>query len=56
MWNDNEWSALDSGLNNIVCSIVVDTSDNIFVGGWFTKAGGLDANYIAKCRLINSVP
>ncbi len=41
------WSTLGSGLNGEVTAIAVSGSD-IYVGGWFTTAGGISANYIAR--------
>ncbi len=46
-WDGSSWSALGSGVNSGVNSIVSDEA-NIYAGGWFTTAGGAEANYIAK--------
>lgn len=42
------WQPLGTGLNSAVRSIVIDSSNNLYVGGDFTTAGGTTANYIAK--------
>jgi hypothetical protein len=48
-WDGTQWSALGSGLTNIVFSIVIDSNDNIYAGGSFTTlADGTTVNYIAK--------
>lgn len=41
------WSALGSGVDNIVQAIVVSDT-NVYVGGGFNNAGGLPAVHIAK--------
>ena len=46
-WNGLRWSALGSGLNDEVYSIVLNGTD-VYVGGKFTTAGGTTANHIAK--------
>jgi hypothetical protein len=51
-WDGSSWSALDSGLgagngNPPVLSLAVSGS-NLYAGGWFTTAGGIPANHIAK--------
>lgn len=38
-WNGTFWSPFSTGMNNIVYTIVVDTSDNVYTGGDFTTAG-----------------
>ena len=45
--NGITWSVLGTGLNGIVTAIAISGSD-IYVGGNFTQAGGVSANYIAK--------
>jgi len=54
-WNSNTsiWSALDNGLTgggtyNRVSSIVIDSTNNVYVAGQFTTAGTVSANNIAK--------
>ena len=43
------WSALGSGVNNIVNTIAIDSTDNIYIGGNFVNMGGiLGANRISK--------
>ncbi len=44
---NNTWSALGTGVNSEVRAITVDGS-NVYVGGYFTTAGGNNANRIAK--------
>jgi hypothetical protein len=51
-WNGSAWSALGSGVSGQVNSgqvnaLAVSGSD-LYVGGWFTAAGGNPANHIAK--------
>jgi hypothetical protein len=41
-------SALGTGLNSYCNAIAVDSTNNVYVGGSFTTAGGVSANYIAK--------
>ncbi|HXC03876.1 MAG TPA: T9SS type A sorting domain-containing protein, partial [Bacteroidia bacterium] len=41
------WQALGSGLNNIG-TCMAEYNGNIYVGGFFTQAGGRTATYIAK--------
>jgi hypothetical protein len=56
-WNGSSWSALGSGLDNNLSSLpglaqvlalAFDSSGNLYAGGGFIKAGGTNANYIAK--------
>jgi hypothetical protein len=52
-WNGTSWSALGSGLNFHVFALTVfdDGSGGgpaLYAGGWFTTAGGVPANRIAK--------
>jgi len=45
------WSALGTGtdgVDNAVYTIAIDSNNNVYVGGIFTSAGNLSANYIAK--------
>ncbi|MGA2555545.1 MAG: hypothetical protein ABSG04_04650, partial [Verrucomicrobiota bacterium] len=51
-WNGSAWSALGSGIvrsgyNSTVYALAV-SGTNLYAGGWFTMAGGVPANYIAK--------
>jgi len=53
-WDGNNWSALGSGITNAinfstsVNSLVFDSSNNLYVGGYFNNAGGVEVNNIAK--------
>lgn len=47
-WNGSAWSALQSGANDIVRALVYDSSENMYVGGGFTSAGGASANRITR--------
>jgi hypothetical protein len=55
-WNGSSWSALGSGLTLTdesynypnAFSLVFDSSGNLYVGGYFTSAGGVPANNVAK--------
>jgi len=56
-WDGNSWSPLGSGMDGgnsgvsigtNVCALALDGSGNLYAGGYFTKAGGIPANYIAK--------
>ncbi|HLG35405.1 MAG TPA: T9SS type A sorting domain-containing protein [Bacteroidia bacterium] len=43
------WQMLGTGINNIVHSLYADTvSQRLYAGGWFTQAGGLNANGVAS--------
>jgi hypothetical protein len=46
--NGGEWSTLGTGINDTCYAIVIDSNNNVYVGGAFTEAGGNPANYIAK--------
>ncbi len=43
-----KWEAVGTGVNNRVRSLSSDNQGNLYVGGEFTEAGGVPANYIAK--------
>jgi len=51
-WNGSTWSALGSGLGGSIgysmCSILVDGSGNLYVGGQFITAGSTIVNRVAK--------
>jgi hypothetical protein len=56
-WNGNTWSTLGAGISGVplysevnteVNTLVFDSSGNLYVGGYFTNAGGVPANNIAK--------
>jgi len=46
-WNGTNWAPLGSGLNGGPNGLTVYNND-LIVGGTFTTAGGINANYIAK--------
>ncbi len=46
-YDGGTWYTLGSGVNDRVYAIAVSGSD-LYVGGWFTQAGGSPANYIAR--------
>jgi hypothetical protein len=46
-WNGSTWSALGSGMNDVVWTLAVSGS-TLYAGGDFTTAGGSAANYIAQ--------
>ena len=47
-WDGSSWSALGSGIDNLVLALAVDGAGNLYAGGSFTTAGGVIANNIAK--------
>ena len=51
-WNGSSWEALGTGIGGegypIVKALAVDGSGSVYAGGWFTTAGGVSANNIAK--------
>lgn len=51
-WNGSGWEALSgqsaTGMNNPVYALVVDSQDNLYVGGSFTTAGGVPTLHVAK--------
>jgi hypothetical protein len=47
----NTWSSLGTGSSNGVneaVSALAVVGNEVFVGGWFTEAGGVSANYVAR--------
>jgi hypothetical protein len=46
-FSDADWVTLGSGMNDTVWALAV-SGTNLYVGGSFTRAGGVPANYIAK--------
>jgi len=44
---DNIWNGLGSGINNNGTSISIDSSNNIYAGGYFTSAGGISVDRVA---------
>ena len=51
MWNGSVWTPLGNGVNGTVNSIVIDSNDNVYIGGSFTALGDSTAtvaNRVAK--------
>jgi hypothetical protein len=46
-WDGSSWSALGSGMNNLVYSLGVHAG-SLYAGGTFTTAGGVLANHVAR--------
>jgi hypothetical protein len=53
-WDSNTWSALSGGTNGTVWSMAVDKTNNLYVGGNFTIAGGKVSAYVAQCKIKGS--
>ena len=47
-WDGSKWHTLGTGLNNYPQTISIDSTNNIYVGGFFETAGGKYSPYIAK--------
>ncbi|GAA4049516.1 hypothetical protein GCM10022409_40140 [Hymenobacter glaciei] len=51
-WDGTTWSPLgtgtNNGMNNEVRTLVVASNGDVYAGGFFTQAGGLAANFVAK--------
>ena len=51
-WNGTAWSALGTGaangMNASVATLAVSGSGELYAGGWFTSAGGVTANRVAR--------
>ena len=53
-WDGSAWTALGEGITggpydpNSVYSLAADSRGNIYAGGWFTLAGGISAENIAR--------
>ncbi len=48
-WNGTQWLPLGSGVNGEIRQIVIDSSTNeLYVFGYFTTAGGIPVNGVAK--------
>ena len=46
-WDGSTWSSLGTGVNNVVQALAWDGT-NLYAGGYFTTAGGVTVNRIAK--------
>jgi len=54
-WIGNKWVEMGTGgMNNQVCALAVDGSNNIYAGGYFTTAGGVSASHIARWSISTS--
>ncbi len=49
-WDGSEWSALGSGVNDLVYALTVSSVDSLHVGGQFTQAGGQPSWRIGRYR------
>jgi hypothetical protein len=47
-WDGRTWRALGSGMAGDVYALAVGAGDVLYAGGWFTNAGGVAVNKIAK--------
>ncbi len=47
-WDGTKWNTLGTGMDERVVALKCDNAGNLYAGGWFKKAGGVDVNYIAK--------
>jgi hypothetical protein len=54
-WDGSVWSALGSGLNNWVSALAV-SGNSLYVGGYFTNAGGHYPCSVAKANIGATVP
>jgi hypothetical protein len=50
-WNGSAWSALGSGVNDVVRALAADGAGHLFVGGNFTLAGTNVSPHIAQANL-----
>ncbi len=54
----NTWSALgtgaQNGVSNSVVALAIDGSGRVYVGGFFTQAGGVASSYIARFTPANA--
>jgi hypothetical protein len=56
-WNGGHWSALGSGVDGNVQSVVADGRGNIYLGGDFKHAGGALVNGVTKAALpVSTTP
>jgi len=51
-WNGTAWNALGTGtangVNDQVLALAISPTDELYVGGYFTRAGGITANRLAR--------
>jgi hypothetical protein len=50
-WDGRAWSALGSGVNDVVIALAIDEADHLFAGGNFTVAGTNVSPHIAQANL-----
>ncbi len=50
MWDGNKWNRLGDGINSQIISLVVDSKNNLFVGGSFSGSG--NQNLISSSSII----
>jgi hypothetical protein len=50
-WDGSSWTALGSGMDNVVAALAVSGSD-LYAGGYFGTAGGKVSPYIARASLL----
>src|SRR2546427_1519437 len=47
-WDGSGWSTLGSGVDNSVYALAIGQQGEVYVGGYFTNAGGLAASHVAR--------
>jgi hypothetical protein len=49
-WNGSSWSGIGTGITtgDYINALAFDSNGNLYAGGSFTQAGGIDCNNIAK--------
>lgn len=55
-WDGSNWTALDSGLNQIAYTLATDAANNVYAGGIFTSAGGEAISNLAKWQVQSDDP
>ncbi len=54
-WDGSEWSALGSGVNDLVYALAVSSVDSLHVGGQFSQAGGQPSLRLGRYRTKGTV-